>query len=193
MECPRCGYIMDAFAIECLRCRRMKALGREVRVPARYSGRQQAPVVQYIPGVRRWLLDPAVGWPAFIVLLIICVLCGFQVCWVTLGLVFGLPVQVLIPGCSAEMLQMEQPSAFWYVLRLTLPFAAKYFGALAFLSFKRWGYYLFLAASACAAGLAIHDNMTNPDFINYLLILIFDGIPVLVVYQAGNALLDEMR
>lgn len=196
MQCPQCGFMMTASAAECPRCALHARQALTNPAPAQPSRRAE-PSAQTCR--QQMISDAPVAGVGMIVLLVFVGLVNLGS--VALGFFTLTKCTALLSKYHADAAHRTMvvpdhhitfdatPQFIGFIIFLVVIFPAvlKITGIIAFLLKTRWGYYLFLVATAITAAMALLLLCSA----HYVLMIVFvlalcDVWPGLAVYFAGR-------
>ena len=189
MPCKRCGYILGPMDLECPECARL--------------GAQQKSALYRAPAVtinKNWLqsvgkFQPPFDWPATILLSLTCFISAIAIFFWFFALI--LSQATAMTGETGHDLIQNLSHAFagslpLLCLLIMLVNAAKATGGIAFMFFKRWGFYLFVPSAALTALLNLVVGVHGVSLIRLILLLVTDLIPLYIACYVGKERLGEM-
>lgn len=189
MDCPQCGFVLDAFSEECPRCARMRAKG--ISAPATASSpapslstqaktavQETAQSIKVVPLIRLPVMDtPELGWPLTILL------------WLVIGL-HGLLLLMLVLSSintSSDMSGEVAGAIAGIKIVLAIGLVIRLAALIGILRCKRWAFYFFTFFSVVPAFFTLMRG--GGDFLQ----LALNVVPAIAIFFLVLSQWDEFE
>ena len=136
---------------------------------------------------------PPFDWPATIILAITCCISSIAViAWIFTLITSRFAGSLTGSGAGHDVVHVFAHYITPLCLLCICAYGGKAAGGVAFLCYKRWGYYCFLPSSVIIGLLNIIMQLLFSNYIVLVLLFISDAVPAYLVYYYGCEHLREM-